>query len=506
MMKSARQFARLTTLAASVLLALGAAAATSPAVTDADITFALERAMVFDAGVPSNDIDVVTNDGIVTLTGAVDNVLARERALRIAESVRGVRAIVDRMTVERSRRADDEIRRDVTNALLYDPATDSYEITTRVSNGVVTLSGTVDSWQEKQLALDVAKGVRGVTQVIDAMNVTYATARTDAEIAAEVRRALMNDVWVDAAFIGTSVKDGAITLTGTVGSLAEKRRAISDAWVRGVRDVNADALKVEPWAKDAMRKDRPASSLSDAQIRDAVRDALLYDPRVLSFNPTVTVTNGVVTLTGVVDNVKARRAAAQDARNTAGVRRVRNYLKVRPAQPVADDKLARTLKDALAFNTITESYEIDVKADDGVVTLSGTVDSFLEKSEAEDVALRTNGVVAVRNNLTVRYPALTHHDYDYDPWWDYSPDYGRYSAMRPDWSSRTFTTDAELEEDIEYELFWSPFVDSTAVDVEVNNGVATITGTVENWRAFSAATQNAFEAGALGVVNNLKVE
>lgn len=489
-----------------LICTLPAAAATAPAVTDDDITFAVERAMVFDTGVPSNDIDVVTRDGIVTITGKVDNVLARERAIRIAESIRGVRSIVDRMTVDKSQRPDEEIRRDVKNALLYDPATDSYEITVAVNNGIANLSGTVDSWQEKQLALDVARGVRGVTQVVDAMKVTYASTRSDSEIAAEVRGALGNDVWLDAVFIRPAVSNGTVTLSGTVGSLAEKRRAISDAWVRGVRAVDADGLKVESWAKDTMQREQRTTTLTDAQIRDAVRDAFVHDPRVFSFNPNVAVTNGVVTLTGVVDNLKARRAAGQDARNTVGVRRVRNYLKVRPAQPVADDKVARTLKDALAFNTITESYEIDVRADRGVVTLSGTVDSFLEKSEAEDVALRTNGVVAVRNNLAVRYPALTYYDYDYDPWWDYNSDYGRYSSMRPDWSARTFTTDSELEEDIEYELFWSPFVDSIAVDVDVKNGVATLTGTVANWRAFTAATQNAFEAGALGVVNDLKVE
>lgn len=145
--------------------------------------------------------------------------------------------------------------------------------------------------------------------------------------------------------------------------------------------------------------------------------------------------------------------------------------------------------------TITGN-EIDVRADRGVVTLSGTVDSFPEKSEAEDVALGTNGVVAVRNDLAVGYPALMHYDYGY----------GRYSAIRPDWSTRPFASDSELEEDIEYELFWSPFVDSIAVDGDVKNGVATLTWSVDNWRAFSAATQNAFAAGALGVVNERKVE
>lgn len=496
----------LALIAVAALPIAASAAVEAPRVTDVDVTFAVERAILFDSAVPSNDIDAVTNDGVVTLTGTVDNLLARERAGRIAESVKGVRSIVDRIVVKAPERPAAEIRNEVVNALLLDPATDSYQITPSVANGVVTLSGTVSSWQEKQLALDVARGVRGVTSVVDTMNVSYGTPRSDADIETEVERALANDVWLDSFLMDVEVKNGTVTLTGTAGSLAEKRRATAMAWVRGARMVDAAGLKVEPWAKNAMRRERTPLVRTDAQIRDAVRDAFLYDPRVNAFNPTINVTDGIVTLTGVVDNLKARRAAAQDARNTVGVRRVRNYLKVRPAQPVANDKLAGNLRSALAANTIAESYEIDVKADRGVVTLSGTVDSFLEKSEAEDVALRTNGVVAVRNDLRVRYPALTHYDYDYDPWWDYSPDYGRYAVLRPDGRTQTLITDAELEEEIEYELFWSPFVDSIAVDVEVDNGVATLSGTVRNWRAFSAATQNALEAGALGVVNDLKVE
>ncbi len=81
------------------------------------------------------------------------------------------------------------------------------------------------------------------------------------------------------------------------------------------------------------------------------------------------------------------------------------------------------MNEALLWNPLTESFEINVEADDGVVSLTGTVDSYREKSEAEDVAQRTNGVVAVRNNLVVSYPTLIHYDFTYDQLWDLDPDY-----------------------------------------------------------------------------------
>lgn len=484
-----------------LVLACALTAAAAPAVTDTDVTFAVERALFRDPFVPANDIDVTTAAGVVTLTGTVEDLLARDRAVRLAEAIRGVRSVVNRISVEPSSRTDSEIAKDVSAALLLDPATDSYEIDVAVRNGTVTLSGTVDARAEAQLAMSIAKGVRGVTAVVDSMNVTTSTARSDREIADEVRSRLLRDVWVDEAGLNVSVENGTVTLTGTVGSAAEKRRAQTDSWVRGVRAVDADRLAVRAWADDATRRNAPPRDLTDAEILAAVRDAMLFDPRVNSFKPSVSVTRGIVTLSGVVDNLRAKIAAAEDANNTVGVRGVRNYLKVRPSPSVPDEKVVANIETALRFNTITESYEIDVKADDGVVTLEGTVDSAFERAAAIDVAMRTNGVVAVRNELELRSPSVALFDVDRDPWWDYVALGGGDSNRRP-----SVTTAAALEDEIEYELFWDPYVDSYAIDVEVDGGVATLTGKVDSWLDVAAATRNAIEAGATRVVNALEVE
>jgi osmotically-inducible protein OsmY len=234
---------------------------------------------------------------------------------------------------------------------------------------------------------------------------------------------------------------------------------------------------------------------SDEEIRKAVEDAFLYDPRVKSFNPEVTVKGGVVSLSGTVDNLKAKHAAERDARNTVGVWRVKNYLTVRPLTTIADDTIAQQVETALAFNPLVDSAGITVTARNGLVTISGAVDSYVEKAEAEDVAMRTNGVVAVTNVVEVRNPWMTSY------MWDYQPFYG----PGPDVRSWPYRSDTEILDDIEDELYWSPFVDSDEVTVTVNNGVATLNGTVDSWHEFRSAGVNAIEGGAVRVINNLNV-
>jgi osmotically-inducible protein OsmY len=273
------------------LMLLGSAAmpatAAIPPLTDISITDAVENELLMDRAVASHLIDVTTIDGIVTLGGSVDNILAKEWTERIAGLVKGVRAVVNKIEVDPPiLRSDWEIREDVDNALLADPATDSYEITVKVKDNVVTLSGTVESWQEKNLCETVAKGVKGVKDVISRITISWPKKRPDYEIKAEVEKALEWDPFVDHALIDVSVKGGDVKLTGIVGSAAEKRHALLDAYVYGVESVDNSGLNVERWARDKDLRGQKYADKTDKEIEDAVKDALFYDPRVSSFKIT----------------------------------------------------------------------------------------------------------------------------------------------------------------------------------------------------------------------------
>jgi len=86
--------------------------------------------------------------------------------------------------------------------------------------------------------------------------------------------------------------------------------------------------------------------------------------------------------------------------------------------------------------------------------------------------------------------------YDY---YDYEPS----GFGTRDWR---WKSDAELKEDVQSELYWSPFVDSDDISVSVNNGEVTLKGSVEDQSEVNDAIENAYEAGAKNVISKLETE
>ena len=353
---------------------------------------------------------------------------------------------------------------------------------------------------EKQLCATVAKSVRGVRGVNNRMDVDLNKARTDSDIKADVQKALEWDPHVDHSLIDVDVKDGEVKLIGIVGSAAEKRVAMLDACVLGSKTVDIAGLEVKRWARDKDLRKNKYIERSDEAVRKAVEDALLYDPRTSSFNVRAEVVDGTVFLRGKVDNLKAKRAAAMDARNTLGVRGVVNNLKVRPRTILSDRKIEDQIINTFIRDPYVESYQVAVDVTGGVAKLKGEVDTYFEKSRAEDLASRVNGVLIVTNNITVD---KGYAPYIYDPYVDevYPYEYEWYHPA----PRYPIKSDVKLKSDIKSELFWSPFVDADEVNVKVDVGVATLSGTVDSWMEYDAAEGNAYQAGAVYVDNELKV-
>jgi osmotically-inducible protein OsmY len=471
--------------------------------TDTKIEIAVEDELLKDQAVPSYLVDVACADGIVTLLGSVDNLLAKERAMAIAETVKGVRSVINRIEVNPlTEKTDPEIRTDVIQSLAVDPVTELFEIDVSVNDKVVTLKGMVNSHIEKQAAGKVAKSVSGLKDVKNLILFDHKTSRPDVDFANDIKKALAWDTLVDDALIQVSVKKRKVELKGTVGSAAEKSRAITHAWLPGIKEVDADLLKVDRWARDKDMRAEKYLLKPDDKIKEAVDDAILQDPRVLSTTVDTRVDNGLVTLTGKVNTLSAKQAAAQDARNTVGVIRVKNRIKVTPLpQALSNEDLEQKIQNKFKRDAYMESSEITVNVLSGIVNLYGTVDTHYEKARAEELASEIKGVYAVNNHL------LIHQIWDpfvYKPYVDdsYIYDYDWYT-YQPNITSRK--NDQEIADNIESELFWSPFVDSDQVNVNVNNGKATLTGTVDSWSEYNAASQNALEGGAVVVDNELKI-
>jgi osmotically-inducible protein OsmY len=374
------------------------------------------------------------------------------------------------------------IRREVEKALLDDPATDLFELDITADDGIVTLGGMVNSWQEKQLCVKIAKGVKGVKEVRSDIRVSQSPHRPDEEIQAEVQRKLAFDVWIDAERISVRALRGHLILSGAVGSLAEKKRTFMDAWVAGVVSVDDRDLKVNPLLRDEMQRVEKPGVKPDKEVRQAIEAAFASDPRISNSKLDIMVDNGIVTLSGRVENLAAKQAAEQDAENTTGVWQVKNHLKVRPdligpqtrPMPDLDADLARDVRIALARNPYLYQHEIGVTVNNHLVMLRGRVDSGFEKKMAAEAASRVRGVAAVVNNL----------------------------ELEQDWQPKA---DWKIRRDIEDELWWSPFVDADNISINVSDGVATLTGEVDTLRERRAATKNGYEGGARKVRNRLKV-
>ncbi|RAK69993.1 BON domain-containing protein [Hymenobacter edaphi] len=468
----------------------------APALADGDITAAVERLLARKKGVAPHLVDVATQQGIVTLSGYVDSLLARERAEEIAKAVRGVRGVINEVGVRAVDLPDATLRRDVEEALLQDAVASEYDICCTARAGVVMLLGEVPSWPEKELVLRVAKGVRGVCSLEDHLHYRYGhPPKAAAAIGAEMDELLAWDVRINHALIEVRTQEpGRVVLRGAVASAAERSLAIAAAWRAGAAGVEAAELRVAPETPGQELRGDKYRPRPDAAIRQAIQDSLRADPRVRTHAAEIDVRRGLVTLRGTVGNLRACRAAEQDALGIVGVTMVSNYLRVRPARPTPDAEMQRRTRAALQRDAYLHRVAVEVVVDNGKVSLYGTVDSQFDKQHAEQVAAGISGVIAVDNRLVV-------------PAWNTTPD-GEYFACHVAFSQPLpgrLPTDAAIRQAIRDHLAWTPGLSEQAIRVSVANGRATLTGTVATRQEQQLATLCAYDGGARAVGNRLQV-
>jgi osmotically-inducible protein OsmY len=199
------------------------------------------------------------------------------------------------------------------------------------------------------------------------------------------------DTRVDATDISVSVDGSTVTLRGSVESGAQESAAISAAWsVAGVRDV-IDRIEVTPGAV----------AVTESPIARVVENAIRLDPDVLVRDLEVTTDDGTVTLYGQVDEAWMAPVAGDIAANLAGVQDVRNEIEVVPTTTRSDPAIRRDIAASLRADALVDASDIQVVVNEGVVTLDGTVDTWIERERAYDIALRTAGVLALETELII---------------------------------------------------------------------------------------------------------
>lgn len=214
--------------------------------------------------------------------------------------------------------------------------------------------------------------------------------------------------------------------------------------------------------------------MSDRYIQQTVIDELAFDPSIDAANIGVTVEKGIVTLTGHVSSLVERNAAEAAAKKVSGVRGVVENIDVRyaGAKRPRDEDLAQRAVQMLDWSAVVPKGAVQVKVQDGWITLTGKVVWHYQKIEAQGVVNRLSGVLGLINLIEVA-PTVNALD---------------------------------VREKIEAALKRNAQLEADAIKVKVAGDKVTLTGKVHAWHERSVAARAAWSApGVRAVVDQIQM-
>lgn len=217
--------------------------------------------------------------------------------------------------------------------------------------------------------------------------------RLDENIKKDVVEQLVWDSRVNAANVMVDVREGIVSLSGSVPTGNARLSAISDTWlIEGVVGVQ-DKLTV--------LHETEAKMPSDEQLKNRAKQALFWNADIDDSNIEFVLKNGVCTVSGSVDEYWKKWETEKIIANIYGIKEVNNLLTVSSGGDPHDQEIGRNIEQALNRNLYIDAEQVIVKVDHGNVILTGNITSQFIRNQAEQIATYTSGVRAVDNQLSV---------------------------------------------------------------------------------------------------------
>jgi osmotically-inducible protein OsmY len=213
--------------------------------TNVELQKDVQDALKWEPLLKASDISIIVKDGVVSLTGVVDSYAKKKEAENAAKKVLGIKSIVENIEVKFPSswsKSDTEIAEEALIAFKLNSSVPAENVSVKVENGVVTLSGEIPWNYQREAAKNAINYLVGVKNVIN--NILIKTEKPEAIEQKDVENAISRNGWYNGTNnIKVSVLGTKVALSGTVNSWYQKDEATRIAWnTPGIRQVKNDLV------------------------------------------------------------------------------------------------------------------------------------------------------------------------------------------------------------------------------------------------------------------------